>query len=503
VPDTPAGITAAVLARNALRNVLGLGLPLVFALASVPLLVDALEPAAFGVLGLVWVFFGLFAELGLGRATTKFAAESLADPGRADAHRIARLGVLTQLGLGIVAAVLLAALAGPLAQRLAAGTGIEYETRAVLRVVAATLPAIMVTAALRGVLEAAHRFDLVNRVRIPLASSTYLLPAVVVLAGGGLLTVTAVLALARLGGAVAYGLLCAAVLGPARAARSGGPGIRDMLTFGAWQTVGGMLAPLLVYLDRLLLATIAGAAAVGMYTPAFEVALRLLILPTSLVMALFPAFSAWSGNGQAERAARTAARAVLYITAALTPLVAVFVTLGGDGLRLWLNTEYARETTTVLTLLSLGAIVNATATVPATLLAGTGRPDIPAKIYLAQLPVYGALAALLISRWGLTGAAAAWSIRVAADALLLFAAAHRLRVLRVADLMHARVPQVLTVVLILLGIAAVARGSMPGVGGRIALAAAVLAALLGFLWHYALRSDGRASIASAFRTVSA
>jgi peptidoglycan biosynthesis protein MviN/MurJ (putative lipid II flippase) len=52
------------------------------------------------------------------------------------------------------------------------------------------------------------------------------------------------------------------------------------------------------------------------------------------------------------------------------------------------------------------------------LLYGSGRPDLPAKIHVFQVAVHVPLTFLFVSRWGVTGAALAWSIRCAEDLVL-------------------------------------------------------------------------------------
>jgi O-antigen/teichoic acid export membrane protein len=502
-------ITSALIARNTARNLVGLVVPLAVALWALGVLADRLAAAHLGLLGIVWVFYGLFAELGLGRATTKYAAESFARGRAAEARYVARTGALLQLGASIVVAVVLAVTAQPLAARLAADAGIAGvadDARAALLIVAATLPVVMVSAAYRGIIEAAHRFDLLNRVRIPLASATYGLPAVIVLAGGGIVAITIALACTRIVATAAFVLLGLRVLRDATAAPApaagdaagaAAPRTRDIVRFGIWQTAAGLLAPVLVYVDRFMLGAIAGAAAVGLYTPALEVTTRLLILPASLMMALFPAFSAWSGLRETARSARAAAEAVVYIVAAVVPFVLLLVTLGRDGLALWLNEEFARETAVALSVLALGALANATAFVPATLLAGAGRPDIPPKLYALQLPLYVLVVAALIVRWGLTGAAAAWALRATFDAGLHFWAAHRVGVLPLQDLRRARAPQVLAGALVLVLAPALAAATLPGVWSRVGVSILGLTALAAFVWAYALRAEGRARLAAA------
>jgi O-antigen/teichoic acid export membrane protein len=495
-------VTGTLLARNATRNLVALGVPLAVALAALPVIVNRLDTARFGVLGLVWVCFGLFSELGMGRATTKYAAAEFA-AGRVDRVRaVLRVGVLLQLALGLLLGAGLAVAAPAAAARIAEGGAVAYEARLVFLLIAASLPFITVAAACRGILEAAHRFDLVNRVRVPLSASTYLLPAVLVVVGSGLIGITACLAVTRLAGTAAYAWLALKLLDPVDADEmTAGATAPDMLAFAAWQTAGGLLTPVLVYLDRILLAAVAGVAAVGLYTPAFEVATRMLILPAAVVMALFPAFSAWS-RAEPARAARAAARSVLFIAAALAPPVVLVLGLGADALRLWLSAEFARETAVALGILSCGALLNAAAHVPVTLLQGAGRPDIPTKLYLLELLPYLLMAVLLIERWGVTGAAAAWSIRVAVDSLLLFAATHGVGALPFGELVRSRVPQAMLGITVVGVAPALAAGRLAEPWLRAGATTLALVATCAFLGTYALRADGRARLAAALGLVS-
>ena len=68
-----------LLARNTALSFFGQGATLLMAFLAVPLLIDGLGIARFGVLALAWVVFSYasFLDLGLGRALTKLTAERL------------------------------------------------------------------------------------------------------------------------------------------------------------------------------------------------------------------------------------------------------------------------------------------------------------------------------------------------------------------------------------------------------------------------------------------
>src|SRR5206468_4329419 len=104
----------------------------------------------------------------------------------------------------------------------------------------------------------------------------------------------------------------------------------------------------------------------------------------------------------------------------LFPIMLCAVVLAQDGLKLWLGPEFAQHSFRVLQLLAVGVFINSLAQVPFTLLQGVGRPDVTATLHLIELPLYTGLLWLLIRIWGIEGAAIAWTVRVAVDALFLF-----------------------------------------------------------------------------------
>ena len=67
------------LVRNSVFNFLGLGIPFVAAVISIPLLIRVLGTERFGILTLAWIVIGYFSlfDLGLGRALTQVVAERI------------------------------------------------------------------------------------------------------------------------------------------------------------------------------------------------------------------------------------------------------------------------------------------------------------------------------------------------------------------------------------------------------------------------------------------
>jgi O-antigen/teichoic acid export membrane protein len=172
------------LARNTLLNLAGQVIPLVVAVAAIPLIVRGLGPARFGILSLVWVVVGYASifDLGLGRAATKRVAEALGRGEAGAVPQVAWTAMLAQTITGVAGGLVLAALVPTIAGRLLKiPPGLVAEATGSFYVLALDIPAILVLSSLRGVLEASQRFALVNAIRVPLATSNFVLPLVGVL----------------------------------------------------------------------------------------------------------------------------------------------------------------------------------------------------------------------------------------------------------------------------------------------------------------------------------
>jgi O-antigen/teichoic acid export membrane protein len=189
-----------------------------------------------------------------------------------------------------------------------------------------------------------------------------------------------------------------------------------LLKYGGNVTVTNVIGPLLVSLDQFVIAALLGARSVAHYIVPFNLAMKALILPAALSRALFPRLS----NLHGEEASALAEKASLTL-AGMTALFCVPAILLSDvGLTLWLGPTFAAATRPVAQLLFVGTWINGIAVVPFALLQGQGRPDITAKFHVLELVPFVGTLWLLIHTFGLTGAAIAWCLRVAVDAVLMF-----------------------------------------------------------------------------------
>lgn len=418
-------ISGKLLAHNMLLNLIGQGLPLLVGVVSVPFIIRGLGTDRFGLLSLAWVVLGYFAifDLGLGRATTKFVAEALGKGEEKEIPRIAWTSVTVQALFGLLGSMVLIALTPLLVGRILNVPPVLIgEAKVMFYILAPSVPIILISSSFQGILEAFQRFDLVTAVKIPSSTLTFLLPLLGLYFGFRLPGIVMLTLLARIGALLVYIMLDFRIMPQLRKYSGSLSLFPHLFSFGGWVTVTNIVGPILVYLDRFLIGSLLSMASVAYYSAPYEMVTRLSIISTSLSVTLFPAFSSLEGVENKEKIGTIFARSVKYILLTLGPVVLIVMLFARDILGLWLGTEFLLESTIVLQVLALGVLINSLAHTPFALLQGVGRPDLPAKFHLFELLIYIGIAWLLVSKWGINGAAMAWTLRVTLDTFLLFGA---------------------------------------------------------------------------------
>ena len=409
--------------RSILWNLLGQATPLVVAALAIPPVVHALGADRFGALAIVWViigYLGLF-DLGIGRALTRAIAERRGQDTGERLRDVAWTALVITVALGLVAAIVGATLSGWLVTRvLRVPLALQPEMQRSVIVLALSMPFVLSTAGLRGILEAHGRFGIVNAIRAVMGAYQFLAPLAVITVTRDLGTVVLVLAIGRLAAWVAH-LVATLLVMPQL--RSGARLARGEMTVlvreGGWMTVTNVVGPVLVYLDRFLLGALVSMEAVAWYATPFEIVSRLLVVPSALCGVLFPAFAA-DHTSRPERAGEIYSRSLAVVLSALFPLVLVLSAFPSELLRAWVGPEFALHGAVVLRWLTLGVMINALAHVPFTLLQAVGRSHVTARLHMAEMPLYALGAWWAIRAGGVEGAAIAWTARIALDTAALF-----------------------------------------------------------------------------------
>jgi O-antigen/teichoic acid export membrane protein len=413
--------TSQRVAKNGALYFASLALPAVAAVFLIPVTVHALGAARFGLLALAWAVAegtGMF-DLGLARTTVRFVADSTVK-GQDRLREIVLASVTSQAAMGCVAGALVFGFAPFLVHHVfKVVPDVVPEAIAMFRVLALHVPILLAAQALRATLEGAQRFDISTALRIPGSLASVVIPALVAPAGGSLATILWLLLAVR----VLILLINAdavrrVLLRGSWSLNAHWKTLREMLGYSGWVAVSAALGPALGSFDRFVVGSMVGVTGLGFYTGAAELSNRFFLIPATAFAALLPALAYSEARGARGRALAACRAARRQLATVLLPLcLALFIfapaILGG-----WLGPAFATQGGTALRIMAVGVFLGGLAHLPLGVLYGAARPDLPAKIHLAEAVVYLPLTFMLVRGFGIPGAALSWTIRCGADLVL-------------------------------------------------------------------------------------
>lgn len=409
------------LKKNTVWNLAGQGIPLLVGLWAIPVLVRGLGVARFGVLTLAWALIGyssLF-DLGLSRALIKLVAEKIGDGDIDGMSRLVWTSIVLMLATGLVGGIAFAFIDPWLVRNgLKIAPELQHEALISFFEIAFSIPLVVISAGFRGVLEAQQLFSLVNAIRIPLGVLTFIAPIATLYFSNSLVFIVLSLVVSRAIGLffqaafalwsvpeMKHGICCQRSL------------LKPLLTFGGWMTISNVIGPIMVYADRFMIGALLSMSAVAFYSTPVEVATKLWLVPAAVMGVLFPAFS--SLLREQDRLIHLYSRGANCIFAMLLPPCIVMVAFAHSAMHLWLGESFASSSAIVLEIVLAGVFINSIAQIPFGFVQAAGRPDLTAKLHLLELPAYVLMAWFLIRRFGLPGAAVAWTCRLGVELIVL------------------------------------------------------------------------------------
>lgn len=404
--------------RHTAYNILGALLPLAVSIVTIPIYLQLIGEARYGVLAIVWAllgYFGLF-DLGLGRATAQQIGKlHNADPAARAGTFWTALNI--NLGVGLIGGIAIWPIAFFFFSRV-----IEIDASTRLELVASipwlvlAVPMATATGVLTGALQGRERFGELNIVSVAGTLFFQLLPlAVALLVGVELSLLLPAALLARLLTMIALVFLCRCHIFGGHRISFDAKAAKGLLQFGGWITVTALVGPLMVTLDRFVIGSLAGVRAVSHYAVPFQLAERSTLIAGAFSTALFPRFA----SGTPAESHKLLADSFRQLLIVMTPLTVVGIYLMTPFLGWWISPEFAASSGTAGQILLLGFWVNSLALLPFAKLQATGRPDLVAKCHLGELAPYFMLLTAGLTWFGLPGAAAAFSLRVLLDFCLL------------------------------------------------------------------------------------
>jgi len=402
------------LLRNSWFNLIGLAVPSLVAVPAMGFMARTLERETFGLFTLALAFLGYSAIFDGGLSRAVIREVSIHRGNTEETRHILGSAVRVSVTISLLITLLIVISASTLTQTLNVTAASFEDARIGIAILAFCVPVVILNATLMALLEGREEFGAVNIIRATGLSLVFLVPVLLSLHDHTFKSLALGLVLARVM------MLCLTYSLYFRSARFHPTAFnRDTLSrlyqFGGWLTISNIISPVMEYIDRFLLAGIRGSATVIYYTAPAEMTTRLLSLPGAISRSLFPAISS-SMQNEVRYLVLRALRYQLTLVSVMTALVMLFAS---EILRVWLGEDFVIHSRDVLIWLMVGFFFNGLATIPFTHLQASGHAKVTAMIHLAEIGPYLLLLGLLTSNFGLTGAAAAWSMRVFVDFLLM------------------------------------------------------------------------------------
>jgi O-antigen/teichoic acid export membrane protein len=497
VRPSPAKNTALVLA--------GQVVPLVAAIFCMPVTLRSYGTERIGVMSLLFALISYLTllDLGLSRALTKSAAELIAANKNAEVRNLYRTATLAQGVLGTIAGLVAVALAVRfLDSSSVVPVALRGEALAALVFTAASLPVVLMVASTAGVLQALERFDLVARAQILGGLTNYLIPVILIPWTKNLAAVMGSMVVVRV--LTLWWTMNAALrlLPWERPAKASTKHLVSLLKIGGWIAATAFVGPLLVYADRFLIGALISLGAVTYYTVPADLATRTLLLPAAASQAMFPQFAAGSGK-ELDRLAMELFGTTLRLVLIPVGLVAsVCIGASGDLFRIWLGSDFSTMAAQVFRIFMVGVVVNALGSLPLSLIQARGRPDLSARLHLAELPLYVVAVWIAARAGGIEGVAMAWLGRVCLDTTLMTAIAMRVGAMPWRFLFTPPFVKAVLIVTCAVGISWGAAGLPTPAGRALAALVTALAATMS-CWRFSILQKERKAMVAGLRSILA
>jgi O-antigen/teichoic acid export membrane protein len=406
------------LGKHTAANFAGAGIPMLVALATIPVYLRLIGEDRYGVLAVVWsvVTYFSFLDLGFGRAVAQRLART-AEADGPERSEIVWTGFLVSFTLGLIGGCLLYFAAVILVDRIPGLAGTRrHEAALSLPWLILAFPLLLPGTVLSGALQARLRFVEMNLIQILGNLLGQLLPLVMALLGHvELHYLVPTVLFSRIVTNTLLFTECRRHLPLMRVTFAGGKHLGPLVAYGGWVSVMNVIAPLLVTVDRVVIGAISGARAVTYYTVPYDLISRGMVVSSSFSSALFPRLAKLS-NEDGRVLAREAAMTLLSI---MSPLTALGLLIAHPFIAVWVGRNFAEQTRGVPEILLLGIWANAVAVPHYSRFLARETPRKIVMIYIAELPFYLAALWYGVHEWGALGAACAWTFRVVLDSTLL------------------------------------------------------------------------------------
>ena len=488
-------INKKVLISNIFLSLVGQIAPLAAAIFAIPALLEVIGPDRLGLVALAWGVLGYFSlfDLGIGRALTQKVAVHL-ELGESELISTTLWASLLLLSsIGILGAFFLYMLTPWIVYSiLNIPIHLLSEVEASFLLLSLSIPIVVFSSGLRGLLEGLGQFGKVNLVRVPIGILTFLVPLIVAKLNNNLVWVIFSLVLIRIFGLFAQFIYCIKAwprIFPIPKLRS--IRLKSLMELSGWMALSNIMGPFLVYLDRFVVGSVITLSAVSIYVVPYEIVTKLWIIVGSITTVFFPAFAA-SSIGEREAASELHSWSVKCVFILLLPLTLVIVFVAPELMKFWLGSNFSFESAKVMRWLAVGVFLNSFGQIYFTIIQGMGRPDITAKLYFFELPVYIIAIYFLTKHFGVQGTAICWTFRIIVDTGMLIFYSRKYVVLMPVNIIRLVVPSAFLLTAFFISL------FMKNIDARVIVLIITELLLIPIIWFFVLNKIDREYLKKSF-----
>jgi O-antigen/teichoic acid export membrane protein len=398
-----------MLLRNSLWNLTGSALPMVVALATVPLLIGALGVEGYGIVTLVGSVIGYFAvlDVNLTAGSIKYLAQHHAARDRRRFAETFWFGIFFYSLLGLLGAAAVFLTAETLVERFfKVSDALRGATVLAFQIGAFGFLLSQVQNYLLVVPQALQRYDRSAQSEAFFGILVNIASVAAAMAGMGIVGVT----LARVGVAAINILYLVWLIRRFKLRlrfRWPRTEVRSALTsFSAYAYLSKLASVMHQHADKLIVGALAGPVALTFYTVPVTLAGRILGLTYRLSSVIYPRASALAASGRINELRPVYLGVMRYVTYINLAALGMIVLAGEEFLRRWVGEEFVQQGYPVLVLVTVAFLVDSLTNIPSLVNDALGHPRITGRFALANGLFGVAMVYLGTSVAGIVGAAA-------------------------------------------------------------------------------------------------
>lgn len=413
--------------KGSLWTLAGQVAPLAVSLVTTPFTIRMLGTEGYGVfilIGLIPTYLG-FADFGMGMASTKFGSEAYAEGDLEKEARVVRTAALISLCTSVPIAALLMIFAGYIISLFNVPAEFTSQATLALRLASVTFVINFLCGIFNTPQLARLRMDLNTLINATSRILGLLATPIVLYLGYGIVGAITVLLIASVLNLIGHLIVSRSLL-PHLVRRTIDPStVRPAIKFGGGLIFAGIAGLLLANIEKGFLSAVSSVVELAYYSVAFVLAGVLTMFSSAMSQSLLPAFARLQLESDEIRLNNVYNRAIRINVIWLIPAAVVLAIFSRLFFSLWAGPDFGTGSTPPFFILLFGLIFHVITYLPFTAIMAAGRSDLIARIYWFELLPYLVIVGILVYNRGILGAAIAWSLRIAVDAVVLLYFANR------------------------------------------------------------------------------